>query len=512
MNWYKQQKKSSKKLELSWWQPKGRNGRWRGEKNGKRKVFNYPNTKVGYEAALQDWYLYLRQLDGDREHAKEYKYHRTELNKCLNWYNDYGVPDDEEAAYQQLIQFLARLDEAEKQPELVFIDTLIQGSKTINGKRDRSENAFIMAFWGKKDFGSANWELPLRWQDRIALLKNVAPKKLPQTIDYWFEAYLNRVEKRGGKFIKERSAKDRRLKLTHFKDFANLKDHITTIDEAYLEDYHSTLDEFVSPKTNQTVSRTTKVDYFSVFRMFVRWSSQQRLCELEPPANLDSKEFTFREPKGTGRVRQEKKKMLWSVEEFTDGIEELPAPYPCFLMLMLNCAFRHIDISELRWSDLHLNEERIIIQRNKLNQQASAPVVSYKLWDKTVQLIEETKSDDAEFVFTNSTGGQVEGSIKTWWGRKRENYNLKGKTLEYIRKTGSTIICQIDRQLDEVYLGETLSSTAKIHYSFTDGEPCQDLDDGIAKLGHQFGYCEPPSLKMEVTPEMMKVLEDAGLM
>ncbi|MEZ5943216.1 MAG: tyrosine-type recombinase/integrase [Planctomycetaceae bacterium] len=193
------------------------------------------------------------------------------------------------------------------------------------------------------------------------------------------------------------------------------------------------------------------------------------------------------------------------------ALDNLPEAYPCYVMLMLNCGFRHVDVSELQWSDLRLSEERLVIQRNKLNQQDTAPVVSYPLWDTTIELIERHKSDHEKFVFTNHAGNQVEDSIKTWWGRNRDKYGLGEKRLDYVRKTGSTFVERRERLLDEIYLGESLSTTAKIHYSFNDGEPCKELDKAIAHLGAEFGFCEPPTKTIELTPELMEKLAAAGI-
>ena len=83
--------------------------------------------------------------------------------------------------------------------------------------------------------------------------------------------------------------------------------------------------------------------------------------------------------------------------------------------------------------------------------------------------------------------------------------------MDYLRKTGSTIIAQYDRGLDSFYLGEALNETAKIHYSFTDGEPCPHLDKAIKHLGSKFGLCEAPGKTVELTPEIIEALKQLGV-
>ena len=120
-------------------------------------------------------------------------------------------------------------------------------------------------------------------------------------------------------------------------------------------------------------------------------------------------------------------------------------------------------------------------------------------------------SIDPVYVFANQKGGRVEGGIKSWWTRNAEKHGFKGKRLDYIRKTGATLISKHDHNLDDMYLGETLSSTAKIHYSFRDGEPCKQLDDGVAQLGGEFDFCESPVKQISLTKEVLAELERAGV-
>lgn len=506
IGWADRQKANGVKLEITWFENRST---WKKKQDEVVYYFKYPNSKEGYEAALRAWYLKKTELSGTRNNADLFQHHINLFREVQKWYDRFGTPNTEGVIREQIDAFLAWLENEYQKPELP--QRLPFGGFSRPDLRPEFCRTFIEQGTGYTSFGLIHYQLPAKWIDRLDRMASSGNSKEPQTISHWLEKYISRVQKRGGRFIKERSADDRRHKLRHFSQYADGLAHIQTIDEPYLETYHAELDEHVSERTGVELSKDSKTDYFAVFRMFVRWCSQQSTCELTAPANLDSKEFGFREPMGTGRVRQEKKLQLWTVTEFKHAIETLPKPYPAYLMLMLNCAFRHIDISELRWSDLRLDERRIIIQRNKLNQQASAPVISYPLFDRTVELIKESMGNHPDFVFTNKTGGQVEMSIKLWWKRNSPEFGLEGKRLDFIRKTGSTIISRYDHNLDDLYLGETLSTTAKVHYSFRDGEACQHLDDGIAQLGAEFGFCESPVKRIALTKEVLAELERAGV-
>lgn len=506
MAWSDRQKDLGIRIELTWFAPRST---WRKKHNGKALYFKYPNTKAGYEAALEDWYRKRAELNFERPHAEIFQLHIELFEQIQKYYSAFGVPATEKKLHFQVGEFIEWLDEQQKEFELPSVIPI--GAFASGQKRAEFRAEFVDSS-GYTLLGQRGYVLPVTWQDRLVRMTNgEANTKENQTINHWIDRYLNRVQLRGGKFIKEKSAKDRAFKLRAFKAYADLTAHITTIDEEYVERFHAHLDSCVSAATGKPLGKESKADYFSVFRMFIKWCSQVRDCELTAPGNLSSREFGFRVADGTGRKRQEKKAMLWSPAEFNSAISKLPAPYPAFLMLMLNCGFRHVDLGELRKTDIDLRKGRLTIQRNKLNQQDTAPVISYPLWQKTVDLVEASMSDDEVLVFTNRFGGKVEDAIKTWWKRNCSEYGFEGKRLDYIRKTGATTIARIDTTLDTMYLGETLNTTAKIHYSFNDGEPCQALDDAIGEMGSQFGFCESPVRRVALTPQLLAKLSAAGI-
>ena len=491
MSWAARQKELGNKLELTWFEPRNC---WKKKHSlGKVNYFHFPDSKGGYEAALQEWYSLKSSLNSFGENADMIAKWKNLFGPVLNWYDQFGVPASEAKLATQVSAFLNWLND-EKNPADEFLELSI---KQFVVKRNEFWNEFNTTMM----MGQV---LPDRWQDRIDRANASIIDKEPQTIGHWITKYVARVSKRAGQFIVKKTSDDRQYKLVHFGNWCDKLAHITTIDSEYVERYHDAVDGVTA------FEQITKIGYFKAFRMLVRWCSHQTACELIAPKNLESKEFKFRQPQGTGRKRQEKKAMLWTPQEFKKAIDTLPAPYSCYLMLMLNCGFRHVDLSMLRPSDLNLKAGRIVIQRNKLNQKETAPVVSYKLWPKTIALLKKAMSNDPDFLFRNERGGPVENSIKCWWKDHSNDY-AKGKRLDFLRKTGSTIVARHDRNLDDMYLGECLNTTAKVSYSFNDGEPCQALDDAIGMLGSEFGFCEPPVQRVTLTADVIKVLKKAGV-
>jgi integrase len=501
MNWAERQKAKGIRLELT---PHVARNCWKKKHSGgTHKYFLHPITAAGYEAALGEWFQFKRQLEGTKPHTETVEHHQRLFAQVQQWYDAFGVPVSEAKLADQVSAFLPWLAECLK-GDLSTPYQLPIGGFTTSTKRTEFSNEFVdPEGTGYTSIGSHIYELPAKWIDRIDRATATVLDKEPQTIGYWFDKYLTKVETRVGKFIVAKTSQDRKYKLVHFSKYCDKLAHITTIDSDYLEAYHTALDD-------APFDKSSKEGYFKAFRMFVRKSAQAKGCDLQPPANLESRDFKFREPKGTGRKRQAKKQLLWTVEEFTNAIKTLPQPYSCYLMMMMNCGFRHVDIANLRHVDVDLKAARITIQRNKLNQQDTAPVVSYPLWKKTIELLRKAKSSDKEFVFRNMRGGDVENAIKCWWKDHHEDY-AKGKRLDFIRKTGSTIVARHDPNLDEMYLGESLKTTTKVFYSFNDGEPCQALDDAIGVLGSLFGFCEAPVKRVTLTAEMLAKLKKAGI-
>lgn len=491
--WSEIQKEKGIDLELGWFD---RKKCWKKYK-GKVYYLHHPNSKAGYEAALLEWAQKKAQLDNERPNAAIFQHHKRTFQIVKTYWEQFGLPRSEVTLAKQVDQMIDWIDDCLIQPALPQPVEILAKCATMKA-------LFAELHEVVTTITTLRFELPEKWQDRILRLANKEQVKRPQTIEYWREQYIARQNERAGKQITKDTGRNKRLKLSYFKKNRDQQAHITTIDGRYIKNFHEEVDGL-------QLEKRTREDYFDNFKSFLTWCHEDEDCEFVKPANFNSKEFTFREPDGTGRKREQKKLLLWTSVEVKKAIDELPAPYNCYVILMLNCGFRHQDISCLQHIDLRLNQKRIVIQRNKLNQQDTAPVIAYPLWDKTVELIRENMSDHPKYVFTNERGGQVRGSIKTWWFRHKEEYGFAGKRLDYLRKTGSTIIARQNKDMDEFYLGESLKTTSRIHYSFIDGEPMKELDDAIMMMGSRFGFAEPPHKTITLTPDMLAKLEAAGV-
>ncbi len=492
VNYYEYAKSKGIKLELGVHD----NRMWRKKLKGKMYYFGQPLTREGYAAALEEWVLLRSKIAGTRQWADVYQHNIRVFEQVLAYWDAFGLPAAEANLCKQVQKYVDFVKEQFNEPQLKR-DIPIGGILFSNREFSKEFNQCFL--------GTIHCKLPDKWLDRISRMTPAIQEKTPQTIGFWIEAYLQRTSERVGRTITQKTAKNRRHKLSHFKKYADQQAHISTINDGYLTRYHAAIDDLL-------LERASKEGYFNTFKMFIRWASQDSACDLTMPINLDSKEFAFRELKGTGRKREQKKKLLWSKEDIAKALL-LPSPFNCYLLLMLNCGFRHVDISHLRKTDLDFDAGRLNIQRQKLNQLDKAPVINYKLWKSTIDALTECIDDDEqyEYAFKNNVGGQVENSIINFWKRYRDKYGLAEKRLDFIRKTGSTIIKKFDLGLATFYLGEVLSTTESIHYSFIDGEPLAQLDKATDHLGAEFGLAEQPKKTIELTEDVVQGLKKLGI-
>lgn len=463
----------------------------------------------------------MARLDGDRPNAKQFHRHRDLFRLVQQWYDHFGVPEPEKDFPKQVEEFLAWIDEQLEKPELpeeLPIDSFSR-PPGIKQKQFTLRTMFVMEFGfgqGAHHFGKADFRLPAKWQERIRQLDEVPSNvKQPQTIEHWIGKYVQRLKSRGHSSIKIGTAKDQVQKIGKFRELNDTSKHVTTITDETLDKYAQALDE-------QDLEKASKQSYFNTFRMFVRWICRQPNCDLfkKEPGNLNSKESRFRERDGTGRKRLKKKGLLWTPEEFKLVLKNVPQPYRAYLVLMLNCGFRSTDLNALRKEDVHFKIGRIIIQREKMNQNDTSSVVNYPLWPITIQLIQEAMSDDPVYVFAGRNGNRIivekfigdeprtHDNLSRYWGKNREGFGLAEKRLDYIRKTGSTEIERINRGVETLYLGESLASVPSIHYNFRDGEPYADLDAAIHELGMSFGMVKDKrKRKVELSSSLVTTLE-----
>jgi integrase len=327
-----------------------------------------------------------------------------------------------------------------------------------------------------------------------------------------------------GKITPDR-ADNNRICVLHFRDFLRVESHLEAVNEEALHGF------FLHCLAKVEAGRTAKpagavvaragskdsrqqaagaeraagasdrveareawsVDYakkvFGVARSFVRFLWEGRLIEL--PRNVDSKLFQF----GSGL----KVVRTWTVEEFKQVFSKATGQMRLHLLLMANCGMLQTDISDLLDTEVDWEQGRLIRRRSKTRDVGDVPVVNYKLWPLTFELLKEYRSGGEAVLLTE--GGRrwvdkrlAEGRLVKAdnvascyaWLKKRAKFD---KPLKQVRKTSASLIeshREYGRYKDH-FLGHSPRGMANRHYA----APSVELFDEIVKwLGKQYGFCQ----------------------
>lgn len=509
--WHQKQKGKGVKLILTWFAPRNC---WKKYRGGTTKYFHHPNSAAGYEAAVAEYHAWLHEERDSRTLAAEYRHHIDQIGKCIEWYGRFGVPDDEDELHEAILGVSDRLKlNLDSEQELPRIAECLP-----NGDRNH-EVAFLTAFCeggivGADDpsnefdarFGSLGWSPNGDWKERLRQLSDLEShhKKQPQTVKHQVQRFLDFKERQvHAGVITARTWGTLSERLPYFLEWIKPGTHVSTIDGTTLTGYY----EWVLSKPAWGHQRAKGI--FNVARQWIRWAWRQDDVELHQlPRNIDSREWVFlTHLDESGVARKTRTEQLWTPAEFEETLELVPEDFQLFLLLMLNCGFTNSDVAVLLKSEVCLNDGRIVRQRSKTRRHARPPVVNYKLWPKTRELLQRHWSEHPSFALTNRRGnplgvsklkienGETKETIWTSIGRRygqmksARNSKLPDKQLKFLRKTGSTKI-KSNREfmaLDSLYLGHSWATVADKHYNAFDGEPFAPLDEALDWLGSEFG-------------------------
>ena len=357
-----------------------------------------------------------------------------------------------------------------------------------------------------------------RWEPRVNLLLDgptVPPDRtVGGQVDRWVATQQALA---GAAKIKPDRADNNRICLLHFRAFLGESSALEIVNEEKLHDFflhclgkveagrrarpnvvelkklhEATDDPTPIRKANTVVAKNSwSVDYakkvFAVGRTFVRFLWESRLIEL--PRNIDSTAFRFG-PSG-------KSVKTWTLDEFNTVMSKATGQMRLHLMLMANCGMLQTDISDLLDNEVDWDQGRIIRKRSKTAVGEDVPVVNYKLWPLTFELLKEYRSGGDVVLLTESGRRWVDkrlvegrlvkadniASCYTWL-KKKAKFT---KPLKLIRKTSASLIesqAQYGRYKSH-FLGHSPRSIADRHYA----APSPELFDEIVNwLGKQYGF------------------------
>jgi integrase len=212
-------------------------------------------------------------------------------------------------------------------------------------------------------------------------------------------------------------------------------------------------------------------DRMSAVKSFVRWLWEQEALE-NLPKNINSKELNI--------VKRLKTPETFSLPEVTPVLRVSSGRSRLYVLLGLNCGMTQKEISDLQKDDVSWKNSTITRKRNKTRRYEGVPVVTYKVWPETLELLREHRSDSESLLLNRNGSPLVEERLDAD-GKYRKSDNIKNayervlrkasiaKPFKLLRKTSATLINEHDqfRGLDQLFLGHAPSTIAARHYSAT---------------------------------------------
>jgi integrase len=332
-----------------------------------------------------------------------------------------------------------------------------------------------------------------RVTDAVTVLQGDAPPSqgtgIGELADRWLDSQKMQVDL--GKLAPARWGVLRTF-MGHWRTFVGNKG-IADVDASLLRTYFDHLAAKVTARRNGEAdgwSTAYAKECFGAAKRFLQWTKEEGyLASL--PSNLDSRQLTF----GSTLHNIE----TWTVEEVRRVIGEAPGQLRLCLLLMANCGMTQVDISDLADSEVDWQHGRIKRRRSKTKDKASTPIVDYKLWPLTFELLRKYRSGGAK-VLVSETGKplvnkRMEAGKLKCADLVAANYtHLKrrlhfAKPLKQLRKTSASMLASHETygRFVDLFLGHSPRSMAERHYS---APPQVLFDAGVLWLGSQFGLAE----------------------
>jgi integrase len=310
-----------------------------------------------------------------------------------------------------------------------------------------------------------------------------ADKTLAAHAEAWMRSQAALVD--AGQMTAARVANNRTC-LEHFKTFLGPQSAVAAIDGPKLEAFYLYVAGKIRRNGNDGWSVAYAKDVFSVARSFIRWAWEQGACEL--PRNIDAK-FKFGSPARAVTT--------WTAEEFKRAVEAAPGKLKLALLLMANTGATQQDISDLLDAEVDWAAGRVIRKRSKTADRENVPVVNYKLWPATFELLQKYRSGQERVLLTESGEPYVrtrlndQGKLVKADGFASNFVHLKkrlklDRPLKELRKLGASLLGSHKDygRLASYFLGHSPRTVADRHYV----TPPQELfDEAVTWLGKQLG-------------------------
>lgn len=257
--------------------------------------------------------------------------------------------------------------------------------------------------------------------------------------------------------------------------------HIDQLNEPEVIKYH----KFVDTKS---LVEASKLDYWTYFKEFVKGCCDDA-AKQKMPLNLNKKSLNFSPDKKTPdpATIAEANYVLGVLQEKNKPIYELA------VLLHLNCGMYSKDVAMLKKGDVDLKNKTLTYKRTKATKHEQIEKVTYPLWARTAELLQQLESDHETYWLTtrNNTNYAVDANGKRKdvlgknFGRyKKEHLPEYNKTLMDFRKTGCTEL-ENQRHPDSIsrqFLQQSADDTKGKFYSGRLRTPFTEAVEGLEKV------------------------------
>jgi integrase len=473
----------AKKLELTW--DKSRK-RWKKKYKGKQYYFNHGKSKSdleGYRSALAEWFTVRAEVE--TVHS-DYDRAIFQREKMLQWWQKFGVNQEPEN-WLQLMGLKGPENEnhwnefAESQIENLNCELAeLRAEMTKPNPRPLMEVDQSWRFPSDSTYG-------IQWQERFAQIKVNGSTKA--TVSKVIKMFLDNKSSQVGMGLSAGRLDNLRCRLERLEASVGSE---TPINDITADVFLKFFNDVIGLIRDKEFKQGYGSDVMKSARQFIRWAYRQEVLD-RLPRNLDSRDLSIKVPKT--------KIKTFTKEEVFQLLDTATDRNRLYYLLMLNCGFTQIDVSELSPSEVNWKKGEISHKRIKTEEEEEVPTVTYKLWDETFRLLKEHGDQKGERVFLNRNGNPLVSATLKTTGQSRIKrldhiypaFNLLRiklkitKSLKVFRKTGASKLKEKNeyRSLDTLYLGHSPRSIADIHYSKDERFP----DDALAWVGEQFGFC-----------------------
>jgi len=326
-----------------------------------------------------------------------------------------------------------------------------------------------------------------KWRERLRVGSRPTRRRLTDYVKLFLETKLAQVK---GGVRKPKTYGDLLDRFKTFQQFVGTNT-LDTLDETLVRRYYNHLISLDSR------SGIRKRNLFNTFRALVRWLHSEGYLE-KMPRNL-TVQWEFVEHLRDGH-RQALADKLYTKDDVKSMLASLGPRGRACVLLGLNSGFTEVDIAVLRKSEVNLAEGRITYSRTKTIRVKNAPIVSYKLWNMTIEALRAVESQSEDLWFTTRDGQPlktskvIEDRYVEWslvaqrWKDWQKSGKVPNKPFKMLRKTGATIIGDSEyRPWVELYLADVPTSIAGRHYDIKSGKVIAELDKAIIYLGQQLG-------------------------